>query len=51
MFARSHPVLALPMEPLARVGTVVGRGDTVSIDLGLADDELWRQTRHNMSAA
>jgi hypothetical protein len=33
--------------PLARVGRIVGHGETVAIDLSLGEDEIWRQTRHN----
>jgi hypothetical protein len=46
-FVRLHPLFPLPIEPLQELGDVVRHGDTVSIDLRLSLDLLWRQTRHN----
>ena len=46
-FIRLHPLLHLPcaMEVLNSHGVVVEHGETVWIDLSLAEPELWRQTR------
>lgn len=46
-YIRLHPLLLPPLEALRRVGLVVEHGDSVSIDLTLSPDELWRQTREN----
>lgn len=46
-FLRLHPLLSPPPEPLARLGQVVQHGETVSIDLTLPHEELWRQIREN----
>ncbi len=46
-FVRMHPLLTPPSDSFTRGGRVVDLGDTVSIDLRLSDEELWRQTRHN----
>ncbi len=46
-FFRLHPILALPVEPLARTGHVVQHGETVYVDLTLPAEEIWRQTRSN----
>jgi hypothetical protein len=43
LFVRLHPLLN-PTPPTG-VGTVVRHGDTVSVDLTLPIEELWRQTR------
>lgn len=43
-FVRVHPLLPAPAEALTEVGTVVHHGTTVSIDLTLSTDDLWRQT-------
>ena len=43
LFVRGHPLLGPPLPP--EVGTVVDQGPTVSIDLQLPVEELWRQTR------
>ncbi len=43
LFVRGHPLLGPPLPP--EVGTVVDHGPTVSIDLRLTPEELWRQTR------
>ncbi|HLO34438.1 MAG TPA: GNAT family N-acetyltransferase [Candidatus Deferrimicrobium sp.] len=45
-FLRLHPLLAPPLEPFRRAGTIVHHGDSISIDLTLPDEELWRQTDH-----
>ena len=46
-FFRLHPLLILPIEPLADCGRIVHHGDTVFVDLTLAPEEIWRQTRSN----
>jgi hypothetical protein len=43
LFVRGHPILGPPLP--TEVGTVVDHGPTVSIDLRLSAEELWRQTR------
>jgi len=43
-FVRLHPILVVPLEALTHVGRVVRHGDTVSVDLTLSDEEIWRQT-------
>ncbi len=43
LFVRGHPVLGPPLPD--EIGTVVDHGPTVSIDLELPPQELWRQTR------
>jgi hypothetical protein len=45
VFARLHPMLALPHEPLQRRGTVVEHGPTVYCDLRRSSTELWHATR------
>ena len=45
VFARSHPTLMIPHEPLQRAGCLVRHGETIWIDLGLPLEELWHQTR------
>jgi len=44
-FVRTHPLLAPDYDLLAECGTVVYRGDTITIDLSLPLEEIWRQTR------
>ncbi|MDY7090368.1 MAG: GNAT family N-acetyltransferase [Actinomycetota bacterium] len=44
-FVRMHPLLPAPYELLRRFGTLVHHGETVSMDLTLSVDEMWRQTR------
>lgn len=44
-FVRLHPLLPAPVDALASVGTVVHHGQTVSVDLSLSLEEMWRQTR------
>jgi len=46
-FVRVHPLLQPPLAELARSGSVVVHGDSVSIDLGRSQEELWRQMREN----
>jgi hypothetical protein len=46
-FIRLHPLLSPPPDALRRAGPVIEHGHSVSIDLSLSSDELWRQTRHN----
>lgn len=46
-FVRLHPLLPPPMDVMRRFGAVHDHGDSVSIDLTLSWDELWRQTRKN----
>jgi hypothetical protein len=46
-FVRLHPLLELPPPVLSRHGSLVEHGDSVSIDLGRSEDELWRQMRSN----
>ncbi|MGK5677690.1 GNAT family N-acetyltransferase [Actinoplanes sp. URMC 104] len=44
-FVRMHPLLPAPLPVLARFGTLVHHGDTVSMDLTVSLDEMWKQTR------
>ncbi|GAA4950849.1 hypothetical protein [Actinoplanes utahensis] len=44
VFARLHPLLPVATPALAEAGTVVRHGETVSADLTLTPDELWRDT-------
>jgi hypothetical protein len=44
-FVRLHPLLPAPIAALDSAGTVVHHGQTVSMDLTLATDDMWRQTR------
>ena len=46
-FVRLHPLLAPRLDALAREGTVVQHGHTVSVDLTLPEDVLWAGTRSN----
>lgn len=46
-FVRMHPLLETPAGVLERAGAVVEHGDSVSIDLTLSTEELWRLTRAN----
>jgi hypothetical protein len=43
----THPLFDLPLDVFAEAGQLIRAGTTVSIDLALSDDELWRQTRAN----
>jgi hypothetical protein len=47
VFVRLHPLLPTPISALASVGTVVRHGETISVDLSLSVDEMWRQTRRD----
>lgn len=44
-FVRLHPLLPAPLDVLAEHGTVVRHGETVSMDLTVDVEEMWRQTR------
>jgi hypothetical protein len=44
-FVRMHPLLPAPLPTLERFGTLVRHGETVSMDLTVGLDEMWRQTR------
>jgi Acetyltransferase (GNAT) domain len=44
-FIRLHPLLDTPVPVLQRYGTVVRHGETVSMDLTVDLEEMWRQTR------
>ncbi|HZK04662.1 MAG TPA: GNAT family N-acetyltransferase [Actinomycetaceae bacterium] len=46
-YIRLHPLLSPPAEVLARHGAVVHHVDSVSVDLTLSEEQLWRQTRSN----
>ena len=45
LFVRLHPLLPVPLKPLAEAGHLVHHGDTISIDLTQPLDALWKQTR------
>ena len=44
-FFRLHPLLSRHTSALCVAGEVVPNGDTVYIDLGLSEEEIWKQTR------
>ena len=44
-FVRMHPLLDAPLPTLERFGPVVRHGETVSMDLTVSLDEMWKQTR------
>lgn len=44
-FARLHPLFETPLEALSTVGDVVQHGETLSVDLMLSHEEIWRLTR------
>jgi hypothetical protein len=44
-FVRMHPLLDAPLPVLERHGALVRHGETVSMDLCVSFDEMWRQTR------
>jgi hypothetical protein len=44
-FVRMHPLLAAPLPVLGRFGALVRHGETVSMDLTVSVEEMWRQTR------
>jgi hypothetical protein len=43
-FVRLHPLFPFPAQALAEAGTVVHHGETVSVDLALSPEDIWRQT-------
>jgi Acetyltransferase (GNAT) domain len=43
-FVRLHPLLPAAVDSLSSIGTVVHHGQTVSVDLSLSAEEMWRQT-------
>ncbi|MCO8276584.1 GNAT family N-acetyltransferase [Actinoplanes sp. TRM 88003] len=44
-FIRMHPLLPAPLSLLGRFGTMVHHGETVSMDLTISLDDMWKQTR------
>jgi hypothetical protein len=44
-FVRMHPLLPARLDVLAKHGCLVRHGETVSMDLTVSLDEMWRQTR------
>lgn len=46
-FVRLHPLLPPPLEVLDDVGAVVHHGETVSVDLSLSREAMWRETRRD----
>jgi|SRR5579871_1089702 len=44
-FVRLHPLLPVSLAALEAGGAVVSTGETVTLDLTLPKEELWRQTR------
>lgn len=46
-FVRFHPLLDVPVEPFSAQGELLLHGRTVSIDLGLSEEQIWRDTRRN----
>jgi hypothetical protein len=46
-FVRLHPLLDTPTEPFARHGKLIHHGDTISIDLSQAEDQIWSKLRRN----
>jgi hypothetical protein len=45
VFVRLHPLLDTPLDTLAKFGAVIRHGETVSMDLTVSVEEMWRQTR------
>jgi hypothetical protein len=45
VFVRTHPLLPAPLSVLERFGALVRHGETVSMDLTVSVEEMWRQTR------
>ncbi len=45
VFLRLHPILNFSAEPFNIVGCLLRHGETVSIDLKINNDEIWKQTR------
>ncbi len=46
VFVRFHPILSPPFDAYMQYGCLVGHGETVSIDLTLSEEEMWRQIRY-----
>jgi hypothetical protein len=46
-FVRLHPLLAFPQDVFDCVGLVMRHGETLSADLSLSVEEMWRQTRRD----
>jgi hypothetical protein len=46
-FVRLHPLLPVPIAVLAEAGQLVRHGETVSVDLTLSIDDMWKQTRRD----
>jgi hypothetical protein len=44
-FVRMHPLLDAPLATLGRFGAMVRHGETVSMDLTVSLEEMWKQTR------
>jgi hypothetical protein len=44
-FVRLHPLLPVPLDVLDGTGAVIHHGETVSVDLSLSLEEMWRETR------
>jgi hypothetical protein len=47
VFVRLHPLLPVPLDVLGEFGVVVRHGETVSVDLSLTIEEMWRRTRRD----
>lgn len=45
VFVRMHPLLPAPLPVLRRFGALVRHGETVSMDLTVSEEQMWRQTR------
>ncbi|MEV6346226.1 GNAT family N-acetyltransferase [Actinoplanes sp. NPDC051851] len=45
VFVRMHPLLGTPSPVLTEFGALVRHGETVSMDLTVSEDEMWKQTR------
>lgn len=46
-FVRLHPLLPVPLDVLDGAGAVIHHGETVSVDLSLSLEEMWRATRRD----
>ena len=46
LFGRLHPLLEAPLSAMAAVGQVVEHGLTVSMDLRLSPEQVWKEMRH-----
>jgi hypothetical protein len=55
LFLRLHPILALPLEPLARAGHLCQHGETVSVDLTISEEDnqkqIWSGHRYDIRRA